>query len=566
MRKTTVKRKILVFSILTLCLIAGYFLLNTLQTTPEKSGLRDLNDGWYTVSGGTHTAVTLPETVRCTGTLTLYTDALPDDTSGQILTTHAAKYAIEVYAGDRLLYRYNDHGQKRNDTVLNNEICFVPLPDNMAGRTLRIVYHALGETEIAVPDIRIGAWSATLLYICRKSAYTLLITLALLILGLLSVLLSVVVWYRGSRSLKLLNIGIFLLLCGFWCLTDSALVQLLYSYDSLITYLNFYAFMFAPLPLLYYVRNSGEMRRYRAFSVFFAAYYTNIAVQTVLAALGKYTLFQMLWVTHCFIMAAVVMGLTLLIHEYRRKPTAELRITLWSFAAAAALVAVAIVLYVFAEYGAYQALFQTGILLFVLILLSVIAEELVSNLRYRTEAEIYRQMAEEDKLTKLQNRRAFDLRVQSIEQGTEGCKNAALIFMDVNGLKITNDRFGHEAGDCLVIAAARCAEAAFGALGYCYRIGGDEFCAILPDPQSTENELLSRLNQQVAKWNGDPKTEHLLSLACGCSFLRTADGTLLSVSDWKAEADRKMYEAKKKAHAEMGIREDPSVPRGEQPL
>ena len=61
-------------------------------------------------------------------------------------------------------------------------------------------------------------------------------------------------------------------------------------------------------------------------------------------------------------------------------------------------------------------------------------------------------------------------------------------------------------------------------------------------------------------------SEHLLSLACGCSFLRTADGTMLSVSDWKAEADRKMYEAKKKAHAEMGIREDPSVPRGEQPL
>ena len=566
-RETTLKQKTIVFSILALCLIAGYFLMNTVQTSPEKSGLRVMADGWYSENGGTKTDETLPSSVACSdGMVELYTDALPDDTTKQILTTRAAKYSIEVYAGDQSLYRYNDHGQKRNDTVLSNEICFIPLPDNMSGQTLHIVYHAPGKTKINVPEIRIGTWNATLLYICRRSTYTLLITLTLLILGLLSIVLSVVVRYRGNRNWKLLNIGLFLLFCGLWCLTDSSLVQLLYSYDSLITYLNFYAFMFMPIPMLYFVRSAGEMRRYRSFSAFLGCYYVNIVVQTILVFSGKYTFFQMLWITHSFFVVGTVLGLALLIKEYRRAAKREIRICLYAYAAAAALGAVSITLYVFAEYGAYQALFQTGVLLFVVIILSVIAEELVSNLRFRTEAAIYRQMAEEDKLTNLQNRRAFDLRIQGIEEGTEGCENAALIFMDVNGLKVANDLFGHETGDRLVISAARCAEAAFGSLGYCYRIGGDEFCAILPDPQYSEEELLCLLRKQVERCNADPENNHPLSLASGCSFLKGQDGTVHTISDWKAEADHRMYADKKKAHENMGICEDPKQPRGEMPL
>ena len=282
----------MVFTIVAVCLITGYLLLNTVQSSPEKSGLRLMTDEWYRESGDVKTAVTLPGTMTVSaGTVELYTEPITNADSGQILTTQAAKYAIEVYAGDRLLYRYNDHGQKRNNTVLSNEVCFVPLPDDLNGERLHIIYHALGQSQIKVPAIRLGTWNATLLYICRVSAYTLGITITLLILGLLTVVLSIIVQYRGGRNLRLLNIGLFLLLCGVWCLTDSALVQLLYSYDSRITYLNFYTFMFMPIPLLNYVKSAGEMRRYRGFTVFFITYFINVAAQTVLLAEGKYTLF-----------------------------------------------------------------------------------------------------------------------------------------------------------------------------------------------------------------------------------------------------------------------------------
>ena len=52
-------------------------------------------------------------------------------------------------------------------------------------------------------------------------------------------------------------------------------------------------------------------------------------------------------------------------------------------------------------------------------------------------------------------------------------------MMDLNGLKEANDNIGHEAGDELIIGASKCMDNAFSGLGRTYRVGGDEFVALL---------------------------------------------------------------------------------------
>lgn len=54
-----------------------------------------------------------------------------------------------------------------------------------------------------------------------------------------------------------------------------------------------------------------------------------------------------------------------------------------------------------------------------------------------------------------------------------------MFSIDINGLKAVNDTLGHSAGDELIRAAARCISQVLGRYGKCYRIGGDEFIAIL---------------------------------------------------------------------------------------
>ena len=57
--------------------------------------------------------------------------------------------------------------------------------------------------------------------------------------------------------------------------------------------------------------------------------------------------------------------------------------------------------------------------------------------------------------------------------------NFIYVFADVNGLKYINDNLGHAAGDELIKGAASCLDNAFSKYGTVYRMGGDEFSAIL---------------------------------------------------------------------------------------
>ena len=84
-----------------------------------------------------------------------------------------------------------------------------------------------------------------------------------------------------------------------------------------------------------------------------------------------------------------------------------------------------------------------------------------------------------DPLTGLGNRGRL---LRDLREEIELSSNATpriLILLDLDGFKHYNDSFGHPAGDALLERLARGLEAAVGAHGHAYRVGGDEFCALL---------------------------------------------------------------------------------------
>jgi diguanylate cyclase (GGDEF)-like protein len=66
------------------------------------------------------------------------------------------------------------------------------------------------------------------------------------------------------------------------------------------------------------------------------------------------------------------------------------------------------------------------------------------------------------------------------------------VIFDLNGFKGYNDRFGHPAGDALLIRLSRRLQTALGDNGAAYRMGGDEFCALLTSSRTSLDELLAR--------------------------------------------------------------------------
>ena len=103
-----------------------------------------------------------------------------------------------------------------------------------------------------------------------------------------------------------------------------------------------------------------------------------------------------------------------------------------------------------------------------------------------------------DALTDLLNRRSYEHHLARLE--AKG--HAAVIMMDVDGLKEANDRYGHPYGDESLRAIAGILTATFGKIGTCFRIGGDEFCV-----------LAQRADEQMLKSAEESFLEHVAAAA-----------------------------------------------------
>jgi diguanylate cyclase len=90
------------------------------------------------------------------------------------------------------------------------------------------------------------------------------------------------------------------------------------------------------------------------------------------------------------------------------------------------------------------------------------------------------QLAREDDLTGLPNRRCLDERLElAIADARRSNEGFAVIMMDVDGFKRVNDELGHRAGDELLVKLAVRLKQALREVDYAGRLGGDEFLAIV---------------------------------------------------------------------------------------
>lgn len=144
-----------------------------------------------------------------------------------------------------------------------------------------------------------------------------------------------------------------------------------------------------------------------------------------------------------------------------------------------------------------------------------------------------------DALTGLYNRRAYEDDLEKYPDiPTE--ENFTYLTLDVNGLKLANDRLGHDAGDELIEGVAFCMRNALGAYGKLYRIGGDEFAAMIFANDDKLSSILLDFDKLVLDWKGKKVSE--LSVSYGYATKRMyPESTVLEIA---RIADKKMYQAK----------------------
>ncbi|MFE4594470.1 putative bifunctional diguanylate cyclase/phosphodiesterase [Streptomyces laurentii] len=169
--------------------------------------------------------------------------------------------------------------------------------------------------------------------------------------------------------------------------------------------------------------------------------------------------------------------------------------------------------------------------------------------RVRLQAQL-RHNAEHDPLTDLPNRALFTERVRGALSGRRASDpGTAVLFIDLDGFKAVNDRLGHQAGDDLLVQAARRLQDSVRAGDTAARLGGDEFAALIlgdgtHDRAAREQrvyEIADRLRGTLSQpYRVEGGAEVRVAASIGVAFADPGVGA----GDLLRNADLAMYRAK----------------------
>ncbi len=178
-----------------------------------------------------------------------------------------------------------------------------------------------------------------------------------------------------------------------------------------------------------------------------------------------------------------------------------------------------------------------------------IASAMLDIGKYQEKLELLSKQIDQDHLTGVYNRRAWENDIREIcreaNKDAQADKGFCVAMLDIDHFKKINDTYGHPIGDAILKQFGGMLKNHFTATGSVYRYGGDEFAIIMPGMTVKEVEShLKSLRSQIAKTMfiaQHGKTRINITISCGLSQWSPGYGEETVV----ASADNALYEAKK---------------------
>ena len=183
-----------------------------------------------------------------------------------------------------------------------------------------------------------------------------------------------------------------------------------------------------------------------------------------------------------------------------------------------------------------------GVILFVIIILSKVRKEKKEQSAMLLSIS---EMSNIDKMTGCFNRKSYEEDLSNMSENDQ----FIYVSMDVNGLKIINDSHGHAAGDELICGAAACMRSCFDKYGKVYRIGGDEFVAVLFVQLEQFLWIKTEFDGDIRYWTGNQVEE--ISISCG--YVSSGERKWASMKEIANVADIRMYEEKAMYYKKNGV-------------
>lgn len=468
---------------------------------------------------------------------------------------------ITVYCGGKVLYTIGKELTAEN-VMYGNELCVVPLADEYWGKEIRVHVRQMEGTAsghftyfraMRLKDARlypmIGARLAFVFY-----GVMMILAVWLLVIAVINQI------SQKTVPPAMIQIALFSLCISVWQFGFRRLFYIMTMDTRFCALAEYYSLYLAPVPLFVYLGEIKRRKRHKRIYYSMAFVFGAVFCAEIIADL-KFHIhlirFESLEHTMFFIAGCLVMWIELFVPE--KITDRQNRTIRGAILIAIALILSQLVFLVIKEVvddkkviGILQTmnLPSLAVAIFITAVIMSVNEMAISVIRKSAADEQLRIMALTDELTGMPNRRYCEARLREL-QPTD---SYSIVFLDVDGLKVTNDVHGHDMGDELIRCTAEViCEAFCFERGFFGRWGGDEFLVVCANEQEAE-AFAENLAVSESRFNRRGEKPFRLSISCGIAGNDPQNGK--TAEEIRKEADRKMYEQKKQRHRERSEKED----------
>ncbi|MCR5023191.1 MAG: GGDEF domain-containing protein [Lachnospiraceae bacterium] len=465
------------------------------------------------------------------------------------LRVYARLSAIRVMVDNKQIYSYG-YANINSHSMAGSGYHFILLPTSYYGKKLTIEMTASEKDAInAAPEICITSAEFAIISFAKERVFGIFSGILLMFVGIFLVLLVMIAIFMDYRFLPLGAIGLFSIASGIWCLSTIKALQIFSGDVTLNSILEYLSMYFLPVPVLFlsrHFRHSASPRAKKIISaatvvsgIFFVAAFI-LQAANIVDVSNSVVVFHFLLPPLSFVLFFVGNS------KWRRmNPSEKMFQTGLIFMASVALLEY-VIYYCLDLVYSFSARFinvviPVSTLIYVVIILIGFLMEIYDMRLKDTEKDRLKRLAYKDQMTGLMNRGMCEERFRELRESGEPF---AMMNMDLNGLKLVNDSFGHLMGDQYILTFADIIGKALRDEGKIYRVGGDEFLYIATG--KTEDDLwnkvkfIRRLEKIVAR---DEKVPFSIDASFGIA-------TSLEVESGDPEdvyilADKRMYQMKK---------------------
>lgn len=505
------------------------------------TNILDVSRYWLYTDGEKSEWIELPfssqtgeETVSLERTLTSRSDM-------DVLLFNLNRMHYEVYIDDIPVYQQNE--TLLSQSLMIKDYGIIDFPCEGEHQVKVLIYTP--DHEITFDTAFTGNKLQMARYLLESDGSSIAAMVILVFLAILLLVILIIFFFFHLKEARFGSLLFFLMATLLWAFFDSSVTVLTGISTEVCSFISYFAFMVMPIPLLFYAWYSlGE--KLSSLQIMILVCFGNIIVQAVLSLANIATLNELLPLTHVILFSSVVLGLynswkNGVQSEKEEKSRKRFILLFIAFLELLIDAILAAILFWADNVNGYRTVLLTGIVIYFGILLTYTFTSFLQAYEEAKmtiiEKEAYVRLALFDELTGLGNRRMFEEELKSIDELPED-QDAILIMIDMNDLKSTNDRFGHNTGDSLIVAAAQVIATVFGEKGRAFRIGGDEFVVLITEDIDLDS-YLDDLESSMEVYNISAVCR--LSMAIGYSHRLNSVGKSRSLVEWKEAADIQMY-------------------------